>query len=472
MAYKEFQKGNKVMTSLGQGVVTRTRPDDGCCEVQLAFGKMYINPRVHAMRKTMTMDELHAAFEALETMRKLNLEVECNDLGIPFDHKECKLCLLAQAHDQVQASKNNNNKSSASFLPSIHIPNPLNSSKKKMEPCLLCANPTCTAKHASKTFQKQKITLCVDCEALFQAKDLTHDTTETALQRQLERLTDAYDRAFLVLRYSSQWIPDLVQQLQAETARDDKVTLGTSSVGVVSSAMGLAGAATLLTPAGPPLLLASLVFGTGNAAVGLGYSAHKHLGASNNNSPTAVANRLLALYGCLQAAMERIVTLREQVHAHPALGNVVTMSSSTLSSSSSTKPPPPRNAYLQALSQGISATKTSNSTLRVTNAAGYTTSASLFDAMGAAPLVGQAFSAAMMVVDYQTASATLTKMQRGSVNEKAQTLQQACAWSALVQLPTTADLEGEVRDILRAASCRPLTLAPTSLSPQPASCRV
>ena len=32
----------------------------------------------------------------------------------------------------------------------------------------------------------------------------------------------------------------------------------------------------------------------------------------NSASPTQVANRLLALYGFLQAAMERIVTLREQ----------------------------------------------------------------------------------------------------------------------------------------------------------------
>lgn len=300
--------------------------------------------------------------------------------------------------------------------------------------------------------QKERITLCLECEALFQTnnnnlhlqQDLHQDLAAAALQAQLERLTGAYDRAFLLLRYSAPLIPTLVQQLQAQQAKDDKVTLGTSSVGVVSSIMGLAGAATLLTPAGPPLLAASFIFGTSNAAVGLGYSAQKHYVRDMKTNPTHVANRLLALYGFLQAAMERIVTLREQVNADPSLGKV---ESSSRGASDGTGT---RNAYLEALSQGINVTKTSNNALRIGNAAGYTASSSVFEMMGAAPVIGQAFSAAMMVLDYQTARATLEKIHQGSVSEKAKLLQQHVELSALIQLPTTADLEAEVVDIMRA----------------------
>ena len=445
MAYKkDFQKGNKVITRYGQGVVTTSpRPDDGIVVVQLDFAKMYLNPAVHPMRKNMTNDEINASFQAMEKMRKLNLEVECNELGIICDHSKCKACLLATATSArtTTTTTEKSSSSSSSYFTSIRIANPLASSsssssnKKKVEPCLLCASPTCS-KHTSKALQKERITLCLDCEALFQTKSLNlqHDLDAASLQAQLERLIDPYDSAFLLLRYSAPFIPTLVQQLQAQQATDDKVTLGTSSVGFVSSIMGLAGAATLLTPAGPPLLAASFIFGTSNAAVGLGYSAQKHYQQDiQTNTPHGTANRLLTLYGFLQAAMERIVTLGEQVDAEPSMGKVES-SSSRADSANGT-----RNAYLEALSQGISVTKTSNNALRIGNAAGYTASSSVFEMMGAAPVIGQAFSAAMMVLDYQTARATLEKIQtvmRGSrdTGKKGGSWRRRCflLWAALL----------------------------------------
>ncbi|KAL7555563.1 hypothetical protein ACA910_013039 [Epithemia clementina (nom. ined.)] len=387
----------------------------------------------------MTDKELNAAFEACEKMRKLNLEVECNELGIPCDHSKCKQCMLEEG---LAKKKEEAESKSSSYFPTIRIGNPFGKSNKT-EPCLLCASPTCSASHASKTFLKENVVLCLECESLFQTSEGgLEDDMAIGLQQQLERLTDAYDRAFLLLRYSSQFIPELVKQLQEEESRDDKVNLGTSSVGVMTGLMGFAGAAALLTPAGPPLLLASFVFGTSNAAVGLGYSANKYYWRSDSASPTQVANRLLTLYGFLLAAMERIVTVREQVQADKTMGNV--------ESSKDAEGGEGRNAYLDALSQSFTVTRRTNTTLLVTSAAGYTASGSVFEAIGAAPVIGQAFSAAIIVLDYQTATSTLKKIQQGSVNEKAQMLQERCDLPALMKLPTTSDLEAEVQDILRA----------------------
>ena len=108
-SYQHYRKGNRVITSYGQGVVTKIRPEDGMCAVQLDKGGMlYTFPALYPLRKTMTAEELNASFEALEKMRKLNLEVECNELGIPCDHSQCRLCLLASADKGTKARRLSN----------------------------------------------------------------------------------------------------------------------------------------------------------------------------------------------------------------------------------------------------------------------------------------------------------------------------------------------------------------------------
>jgi hypothetical protein len=441
MAVRRFKKGNKVLTGYGEGIVVQTRPEDGVCVVKLSFGTIFVSPAVHLMRKTMTNEEINASFEAYENMRKMNWEVECNEMGVPCDHTKCQQCV----RENAQKERLGSNKSSSSFFSSINVVSNPFQSKKKVDPCLLCASPACIPDHSSKSFAKDKITLCLNCEALFHYETIYKELANaTTVRQRLEKLVEAYDRAFLVLRYSSQFIPTLVEQLHKEASHDDKVTLGTSSVGFLSGAMGFAGAATLLTPAGPPLLMASLVFGTGNAAVGMGYNTRRYWQNVQSASPTQVANRLLTLYGFLQAAMEIIVTLQEKLQADPAFDNCSPKKDASSGN--------PRNAYLEALSKSVEATKRTNTTLRVTNAAGYTASSSVFEMMGATPVIGQAFSAAMLVLDYQTATATLQQIRSGSVHEKAKVLQQNCDWSALSKLPSTTELEEEVNDIMQVVS--------------------
>lgn len=72
--------------------------------------------------------------------------------------------------------------------------------------------------------------------------------------------------------------------------KNDQVKLGTSSASVVSGALGFAfaGMAAVLTPAGPPLLLAS------------GTAVHVSLEAKNYfDESQKVANRILVLHGMM-----------------------------------------------------------------------------------------------------------------------------------------------------------------------------
>ena len=55
--------------------------------------------------------------------------------------------------------------------------------------------------------------------------------------------------------------------------RHDRVSVGSSATGLLSGVVGVAAAATIFTPVGPPLLLASILFGTSGAAVAAGSEA-------------------------------------------------------------------------------------------------------------------------------------------------------------------------------------------------------
>ncbi len=76
--------------------------------------------------------------------------------------------------------------------------------------------------------------------------------------------------------------------------KNNQVKLGTSSASVVSGALGFAGMAPVLTPAGPPLLLASVLTG------GTGTAVHVSLEAKNFfYESQKVANHILVLHGML-----------------------------------------------------------------------------------------------------------------------------------------------------------------------------
>jgi len=75
------------------------------------------------------------------------------------------------------------------------------------------------------------------------------------------RMVDVYDRVLLVLRYSVQFIDDIADKLEHGSKRNDRVGITGTTSGLFSGIAGVAAAATILTPAGPPLLIASLLFG-------------------------------------------------------------------------------------------------------------------------------------------------------------------------------------------------------------------
>jgi hypothetical protein len=221
--------------------------------------------------QAMTLD---VAYQSLETVRKVNLQVE---FGKEVDDSHCIPCLRAEHSSNIVKSK------FGKWM-----------SKKAALPCLTCGTPVCNL-HRSSEFGKQNITICSDCAHLFSVNYLVNNVMqeEDPVEKRnlLNYMLEVYDRALLVLLYSTQFIDEVVVALQGNTSRHNKIGLASSATGVVSGGLGVAAACTIFTPVGPPLLLASILFGGGATAVTAGSEAVNYRG-----EPNKMADRILTLH--------------------------------------------------------------------------------------------------------------------------------------------------------------------------------
>ena len=172
--------------------------------------------------------------------------------------------------------------------------------------------------HSSAAFHKEKICVCVNCEELFQSnllvETLNNDDDSKLLQQRMEALMDIYDRVLLLLRYSEPLMNSLAAQLEYAERKNNHVKLGTSSASVVSGALGFAGMAAILTPAGPPLLLASVLTGGTGTAVQVSQEAKNYF-----NESQKVANRILVLHGMLLSLLSAMEELQSVLRNDPIL---------------------------------------------------------------------------------------------------------------------------------------------------------
>ncbi|CAJ1922271.1 unnamed protein product [Cylindrotheca closterium] len=400
--------GKKVKTPFGSGVVTAYRYQDSIYEIQLPTQATATSRSVNTLytrevpekiqSKEDDAEALNVAYEALEKMRRLNLEMQCFDVGIiHVDHGHCTTCLLSnsiptkrfprlqQAYEgatvaqesaanniakipklfqwqqQQQGSdaattrqqslnqrnvfqklpsrlfgnKNNDHKNNLpdtkenQSTPANHqmlderkpaakagtprvlprIQNLLDNRLKQQSPsCLICASPSCP-NHCSPSFRKDGITVCLNCERLFQLEFITTCVKEPDAQiraKHIDHMIDLYDRCLLLLNYSSQYIEQIAVTLENTKEKQNKIGLGSSGVGVVSGVLGIAAAATILTPAGPPLLIASLVFGGSATTVQVGTEALNYF-----SEPNKLADRIIALHGMTLSILRVTSTLRD-----------------------------------------------------------------------------------------------------------------------------------------------------------------
>lgn len=296
-----MKSGDKVKTSNGEGLVILSRDDDQICAVKLPFGLLYCRTTLPAINHDSTKQkimELNVAYEALENMRKLNLEVSFKEKGIPLKtcSERCSACLFMDHEKNKCNSPSSGLDWHCRLVGGTAAALTLKTSTiKKSPPCLLCGTPVCR-KHSSAQFRRENIVLCrASCEALFGTDYVVNILTckDVNQRRQsVDRLIELYDRAVLLLKSSALQLEGICESLQTAAVTQNRVGLGSSGAGIVSGVLGIASAATILTPVGPPLLVASLLFGGSATAATAGSAVVNSLSEGNR-----MADRIIALHG-------------------------------------------------------------------------------------------------------------------------------------------------------------------------------
>ena len=253
-----------------------------------------------ALSSSQTM-ELNVAFESLEQVRLANVDVEFS--GINVERRQCITC-LRESKQQAQTTNPDGTTGMATPKRGLrkHLP------RNKAVPCLTCGTPVCP-RHRSADFKREQITVCTECSRFLGFDFLVDavDLPEIERRQLMNSMLDVYDRSVLVLRYSAQFMGDISDSLQSNTRRNTKVGVGSSASGLVSGVTGVVAACTILTPIGPPLLIASVLFG------GAGATASSASGAVNYHCQSnKMANTIFVLHGMVRSIL-RLVPSAEKI---------------------------------------------------------------------------------------------------------------------------------------------------------------
>lgn len=479
--------GDKIETVYGTGELLGYKETTRVYEVQLSFGKLYARkdalqfPQAKQNGKTRSKKaamEINDAYEALEKMRRLNLEICCQEQGITnVDYDRCVTCLFAEKA-QEECNKN------ARFP---RIRKVIDDTKKlkptrSCSPCLTCGSPVCPS-HTSSTFRAEKVNVCLDCEKLFNLEFvvdcLIMDKGER--QKRVDHMIDLYDRTVLLLKYSSQYMDGVARSLEEAMARQNKIGVGGSTAGIMSGALGIAAAATILTPVGPPLLVASLLFG-GRCVFDLHISTTKktichswivfYFSATAVQTGTEVKNRyfsephqlaanIIALSGMQKNILKVADTLRDAVAR-----DMIIMEN--LQEDTEGVPLPDkvaevyeqhRGGFLAGLTAGRlgmagmevgqMATAAEAGAVSARNARFFSrTSSNLLRTARFARFAGGAISAATLLLEAKCMNDTIRKIREGNPCDKAKSLRKIK--QELSSIPSTADLDKECEAYLQA----------------------
>lgn len=338
----------------------------------------------------------------------------------------------------------------------------------------------------------------------------TSDPTQRA--ERIEYMVDCYDRCMLLLQYSKQFVEQIASSLEDQKTKQDKIGLASSSVGVVSGILGIAAAASILTPAGPPLLIASLFFGGGATTVQSSTEALNYL-----SEPRKLADRIIALHGMSLSILRVTSTLRDammrdhirtdvyEVEAAPMankmkdsfeknktnivmgsnLGRSLTLGArglvgveagavgtaagvalgeaSAVAAAGTTAAAAGTSAASAAGAASAAAVFPGASTAAGASAAGASAArgATAFSRAGTAAartmrfarFAGGALSAAVLVMEANAIQSTVRSISQGSPCDKAETLRKVM--NEIEDFPSTTDLDEECRAYLSALASRP-----------------
>jgi len=361
--------------------------------------------------------------------------------------------------------------------------------KNQSAACLICASPSCP-EHSSASFRKDGITICLSCERLFELDFIMNCVSEPDPQiraKHIDHMIDCYDRCLLLLKYSSRYVEQIAASLEKSQEQQNKIGLGSSGVGVLSGVLGIAAAASILTPAGPPLLIASLVFGGTATTAQVGSEAMNYL-----SEPNKLADRIIALHGMTLSILRVTSTLRDaMMRDYIRTDGVFEVDQSTIPEQLQEKFEKNRTVIQASANAGrsmalggvalseagavagaevgaiaaraASAEASAAAAAGAAGARGATTmsragtasaTAARSSLAGFARFAGGALSAAVIVMEANAIHHTLKSIEEGNPCEKAKTMRQILQEINDSSLPSTTALDAECQTYLNAMASR------------------
>ena len=384
--------------------------------------------------------ELNVAYEALESMRIANLSLELGE-GVKPAYLACRCtrCLRGWA-------KRGGQRWGSMMKLQRNFPSR----------CLICGSPACQ-KHCSAEFRKEGIKVCSECARLFDAQflvcwvsggeddetDADEEDADISSRRRdhVRNMLDAYDRALLMLWYSSSYIDTVAEALEKNAGRNNRIGLTSSATNFASGAMGIAAAVAIFTPAGPPLLIASLLFGGTATAVGASSEAVNY-----HSEPNKIAERIIALYGVVNSILGATSVFcdalleRHDEYERIAQLKTVSMTSSSNSLNEETMGTIVKSAVLPRSERGKDPRIPIDNSIRKAKARSLSRSTTNV-LKGTIPMASAVLGPATIIMESREMYRTVRSIRAGNPCEKAKKIREIKA--QLGSLPETAAMDQE-----------------------------
>ena len=298
------KKNSVVMTPYGNGVVLN-RGKNGF-KIRLAFGGILYAPITDTIHRILTPEEYQQAMDHLEQIRRLQLTMQCVKWNIPVHDDTCVACLFSKREVRPRPKR-------ATWYGKMSAQRA--NGRKVDETCDVCGNPVCPY---HKTLSGQEhFTMCVDCSCDLNQVEHQLNAHHPDVIDSLDRLLCYYTRMTVNLAYFVPYVNAIVRHLTAKQRMNSQISLGTSGLGFVGAALGVAGAASMLTPAGPAVLIAACVTSATSGTLQLTHSGYNTFLSSKQANQ--LADRIVGWHGLCLGILGHLEQLRQDLLAEQTI---------------------------------------------------------------------------------------------------------------------------------------------------------
>eukprot|EP00980_Cylindrotheca_fusiformis_P022550 scaffold9435_cov137-Cylindrotheca_fusiformis.AAC.6 len=424
----KLRVGDIVLTPFGEGKLLELGEST---QVALPWG--ILCTRMHNLHRKLPQQEFQEAMDHLNEMRKLQLALECQKWNVPLQIDGCVGCLLERP--EYKAKRVQQQSKWSRFRQRVDSSR---NKKPKLWECDVCGNLIC--KFHDRQQQKggeDNFHMCVDCA--FDLNQVEHQLNAYhphALQN-LERLLHLYTRMCIQFSFWLPYVPQLCSQIFQRQRKNAKISLGTTGLGFVGAALGVAGAATMLTPAGPAILIAAMATSATSGTLQATHQGYDRYFASKVTHE--ISDRLIGWHGLCCGILQTMEQLRKDLLAE----RMHYTSYATLSNFARNQKANKKNELWNTLAVGsMGMTRSAFTGVGVTSAMGAGYAQVLNSSLQTVPVVGAAFSVTYMAMDAGNIYQHL--QQLSTPNSYIVKLQQLQASQIHGGLPHISTLENEV----------------------------